>query len=172
MRKPAHLRFIFVGLTLLALTAASRAQQAPEERPAPAAPAKPPVSAPSVAAPPAPVEIPAVVIESGAGAALLGKPVQSAKSEDLGRVVDVIVDRNGSMRAAVIDFGGFLGVGVRKIAVDSRALHFPENGALDRLIADLPRDQLKIAPPYKDGEPIVVIGAPPTAETVTPPKLQ
>jgi hypothetical protein len=39
-------------------------------------------------------------------------------SEDMGRIVDVIVDRSGQVRAAVIDFGGFLGVGSRKIAVD------------------------------------------------------
>jgi len=61
----------------------------------------------------------------------------------MGRIVDVIVNRDGQVRAAIIDFGGFLGVGNRKIAVDWRALNFavlwrkdrkisigPENGAL------------------------------------------
>ena len=42
----------------------------------------------------------------------------------MGRIVDVIVDRSGQVRAAIIDFGGFLGVGSRKIAVDWNALHF------------------------------------------------
>ena len=42
----------------------------------------------------------------------------------MGRIVDVIVDRTGTVRAAVIDFGGFLGVGSRKIVVDWSALHF------------------------------------------------
>ena len=42
----------------------------------------------------------------------------------MGRIVDVIVDRAGTVRAAVIDFGGFLGVGSRKIVVDWSALHF------------------------------------------------
>src|SRR6266849_2785320 len=37
---------------------------------------------------------------------------------------DVLVDRSGIVRAAVIDFGGFLGVGSRKIVVDWNALHF------------------------------------------------
>lgn len=89
---------------------------------------------------------------------LLGKPVQSAKGENLGRVVDVIVDRAGMVQAAIIDFGGFLGVGVRKIAVDWHVLHFPDGGGLDKLIADLPRDQLRKAPVYKEGEPIVIMG--------------
>ena len=42
----------------------------------------------------------------------------------MGRIVDVIVDRAGAVRAAVIDFGGFLGVGSRKIVVDWNALRF------------------------------------------------
>ena len=47
----------------------------------------------------------------------------------MGRIVDVLVDRSGEVRAAIIDFGGFLGVGSRKIAVDWDALHFPASCA-------------------------------------------
>jgi hypothetical protein len=118
-----------------------------------ASPAKPPP-------PPAPpgTETPAVVVDNNQAQTLLGKPVRSAKGEDLGRVVDVIVDRGGVVQAAVIDFGGFLGVGSRKIAVDWHILHFPDSGLPDKLIADLPRDQLRKAPVYKEGEPIVIMG--------------
>ena len=35
-----------------------------------------------------------------------------------------LVDGQGMARAAIIDFGGFLGVGSRKIAVAWQALHF------------------------------------------------
>ena len=55
---------------------------------------------------------------------MLGRDVRSAADENMGRIVDVIVDRAGQVRAAVIDFGGFLGVGSRKIVVDWNALHF------------------------------------------------
>ena len=54
--------------------------------------------------------------------AFLGKEVRSSADENMGRIVDVIVDRDGRVRAAVIDFGGFLGVGSRKIVVDWNAL--------------------------------------------------
>ena len=54
---------------------------------------------------------------------ILGREVRSAADENMGRIVDAIVDREGVVRAAVIDFGGFLGVGSRKIAVDWKALH-------------------------------------------------
>src|SRR5579863_2177320 len=59
---------------------------------------------------------------------VLGRDVRSATDENMGRVVDVLVDRDGQVRAAIIDFGGFLGVGSRKIAVDWSALHFPPPG--------------------------------------------
>ena len=55
---------------------------------------------------------------------MLGREVRSAADENMGRIVDVIVDRAGQVRAAIIDFGGFLGVGSRKIVVDWNALHF------------------------------------------------
>ena len=51
--------------------------------------------------------------------------MRSSADENMGRIVDVLVVRSGQVRAAIIDFGGFLGVGSRKIAVDWSALHFP-----------------------------------------------
>lgn len=91
---------------------------------------------------------------------ILGRTVQGADGKDMGRIIDVIVDSVGRVRAAVIDFGGFLGVGSRKIAVDWTALHF--DGALknERNIGlALTQDQLKAAPEYKDGSPSVAIGS-------------
>ena len=90
---------------------------------------------------------------------VVGKEVRSNSDEAMGRIVDVLVDRNGQTRGAVIDFGGFLGVGSRKIVVDWAALHFPADGKSDRLTVDLTRDQVKSAPEYKDGKPVVVLGA-------------
>jgi PRC-barrel domain len=91
---------------------------------------------------------------------VLGREVRSATNEDMGRIVDVLVDREGQVRAAIIDFGGFLGVGSRKIAVDWNALHFPLPGKPNSTIAlDLTRDQVKAAPEYKDGKAVVVLGA-------------
>jgi hypothetical protein len=91
---------------------------------------------------------------------VLGRDVRGAADEDMGRIVDVLVDRAGQVRAAIIDFGGFLGVGSRKIAVDWGALHFPEPGKPgQRITLELNRDQVNTAPEYKDGKPVVVLGA-------------
>jgi hypothetical protein len=92
---------------------------------------------------------------------ILGREVLSSANENMGRVVDVLVDRGGQVRAAVIDFGGFLGVGSRKIAVDWNALHFPAPGKTGPapITLELNRDQVKAAPEYQDGKPVVVLGS-------------
>ena len=107
-------------------------------------------------APPASV----TVMEPAEAHGVLGRDVRSAKDEDMGHVVDVLVDRNGVVRAAVIDFGGFLGVGSRKIVVDWSALHFEQmankNGSIT---LDLNKEQVMAAPEYKEDKPIIMLGA-------------
>jgi len=91
---------------------------------------------------------------------VLGRDVRGAADENMGRIVDVLVDRAGQVRAAIIDFGGFLGVGSRKIAVDWNALHFPPPGKPgSRIALELTRDQVNAAPEYQEGKPVVVLGA-------------
>jgi hypothetical protein len=91
---------------------------------------------------------------------ILGRQVLSAADENMGRIVDVIVDRSGRVRAAIIDFGGFLGVGSRKIAVEWNVLHFPPPGQANaKITLDLTRDQVKTAPEYQEGKTVVVLGA-------------
>ena len=139
-----------------------------------AAPATPPAPAPAAPAEPKPdpsLGTPAVVIDGQAAESLQGQKVQSSKGDDIGRIVDVIVDKAGQIRAAVIDFGGFLGVGSRKIAVDWHAIHMTPDGKLDHLVIALPQDQLRSAPAYKEGEPVVVI-APPAEPAKTPAPAQ
>lgn len=98
----------------------------------------------------------ATVLASNDVRGVLGSAVRSAADEDMGRIVDIIVDRTGTARAAVIDFGGFLGVGSRKIAVDWNAMRF---GAGNRITLAMTRDQVKSAPQYEEGKPVVVLGA-------------
>jgi len=91
---------------------------------------------------------------------VLGLDVRSPTNEDMGHIVDVIVDRTGTVRAAVIDFGGFLGVGSRKIVVDWNALHFGRVAKnTDAVTLELTKAQVAAAPEYKEDKPIVVLGA-------------
>lgn len=91
---------------------------------------------------------------------ILGRAVRSVADENMGRIIDVLVDRHGHVRAAVVDFGGFLGVGSRKIAVDWNALAFPPPGKKSgRIVLALNRDQVSAAPEYQEGRPVVILGA-------------
>jgi hypothetical protein len=140
--------FIIFAFSLIAVaTAASRAENEPQ--PTPSAAAKEPAPPPSV-----------TIIAPREAHGVLGRDVRSPTDEDMGHIVDVIVDRAGTVRAAVIDFGGFLGVGSRKIVVDWNALHFgliANKG--DSISLELTKEQVTAAPEYKEDTPIVVLGA-------------
>jgi len=112
---------------------------------------------------PAPESVPppsVTVIGASEAHGVLGRDVRSPADEDMGHIVDVIVDRAGAVRAAVIDFGGFLGVGSRKIVVDWNALHFGQiANKKDAISLELTKEQVMAAPEYKEDTPIVVLGA-------------
>ena len=158
MRKdhPVALAAAIALIALIALAAAIPISMA-EDNPAPTRTDQPDVSQPA-----SPPDVaPAVpILESYELQGILGKEVRSATDENMGRIVDVVVDRSGQVRAAVIDFGGFLGVGSRKIAVDWNALSFPRPGdKAGRVTLEFTRDQLKAGPEFQDGKAVVVLGA-------------
>ncbi|MBP0491979.1 PRC-barrel domain-containing protein [Pararoseomonas indoligenes] len=129
------------------------------ETPAPdhALPATPPV-APS-ASPAAREELP-----RGASQRIVGREVIGPSGDVVGRIVNVLLDDAGQPRAAVLDYGGFLGVGRRRVAVAWRTLRFsPEIVRLE-----LTRDQMRAFPDYREGEPVVV-AAPPAGAVPAPP---
>jgi hypothetical protein len=100
--------------------------------------------------------------------AILGQPVIGPDGKTMGRLIDVLVNEDGRPTAAVIDFGGFMGVGARRIAVRWNALHFAPGAVKAPITLDWTIDQIKAAPEY--GNPAkpapVVISAPKPA----PPK--
>jgi hypothetical protein len=155
MRAKPLFTFITVGLGTLA-AAASWAQNDAGSPQADRKPDMAPSAAPKEPAPP-----PSVTIIGARDAhGVLGRDVRSSSDEAMGRIVDVIVDRSGLVRAAVIDFGGFLGVGSRKIVVDWNALHFGRIASKrDSITLELTKDQVTAAPEYKEDTPIVVLGA-------------
>jgi hypothetical protein len=102
---------------------------------------------------------------------ILGKQVHDPSGEDLGRVVDVLADANGRVRIAVIDFGGFLGVGDRRIAVDWPLLRFNPAAGDTTVLLSVSRDKLKGAPEYKEGPHPQILTLPPATASVLPAEL-
>jgi hypothetical protein len=105
--------------------------------------------------------IPSVtVLGSRQAQGILGRPVRSKIGENLGHIIDVLVDHSGRARAVVIDFGGFLGIGNRKIAVEWDVLNFATEGDKRNVATlELTREQVKAAPEYKDRRAVIVLGA-------------
>jgi len=148
----AKLTIAFLAAAIAGLTTASAQNSPPpsqQQSTAPPAATKEPAPPPSV-----------TVIGARDAHGVLGREVRSPADEDMGRIVDVIVDRSGTVRAAAIDFGGFLGVGSRKIVVDWNALHFASIANKgDSITLELTKEQVTAAPEYKEDTPIVVLGA-------------
>ncbi len=112
----------------------------------------PPASAPSP--PPLPPNTARLAVSG-----VLGRTVAGPDRQDIGRVVDVLVDGNGQPRAAVIDFGGFMGLGSRKIAVEWGAFRFPPGGSDATLMIPLSPEEIKNTPEYAGpGKPVAVVG--------------
>jgi hypothetical protein len=136
--------------------------------PATTAPEAPPTPTVSKAPPSATVSKlpPSVVLQTFAlkeAMPVLGHRVVEPDGKAVARLIDVLVAPNGRPVAAVLDFGGFMGVGIRKIAVQWSTLRFEPGEAEHRIILTLTPDEIKAAPEYKDPEkpaPVVVPATP------------
>jgi hypothetical protein len=138
------------------------AQQPPEPQTAPEKPA------PSTETAKPPEKIAPVAPHEATG--VLGKKVKGPDGKDVvGAIVDILVDGQGHSRAAIIDFGGFLGVGSRKIAVDWDLLTFRPDDVTTPVQLRLDRTQIQAAPEYKDPtQPAEVVESPAVAPTPAP----
>ena len=92
---------------------------------------------------------------------ILGHMVDGQEGKEVGRVVDVLVDQDGTPRAAVLDVGGFLGVGNRVVSVAWDALHFDPAAKEHQITTRLTPDQIRAAPEYQGiAKPAAVVVAP------------
>jgi sporulation protein YlmC with PRC-barrel domain len=149
LRAGAMLAFVGFCVTAVADTKPSQQTPTPSSTSLPS-----PAAKPAAAQAPAKDAVPAVVLDDKDIEGVMGREIYSIAGEDMGRIVDILVDHKGNLRAAIIDFGGFLGVGSRKIAVDWHGIQFGQ----DRALLSLTRDQVRVAPEYKEGEPVVILG--------------
>lgn len=74
--------------------------------------------------------------------------------QDVGEVNDVVLSRQGSADAVLVDIGGFLGIGERRVAVDMKGLRFVSDGSTPDddsdyfLVMNASRANLELAPEY------------------------
>ncbi|MFG1319977.1 PRC-barrel domain-containing protein [Xanthobacter autotrophicus] len=95
---------------------------------------------------------------------LIGMNVYGGADENLGEINDLVLDRTGTVTAAVIGVGGFLGVGQKDVAVPFQAVEMTRNAdGKNRLVLRKTKDELKAAPEFAKYE-----AAPATTGSVTP----
>jgi len=89
---------------------------------------------------------------------LLGHVVLGDQNAELGRIVDLLVDTKGHVRAVVLDVGGFMGVGSRKVAVAWSALRITTGDKGPVISTEIPPDRIKSWADYIVGRPIAILG--------------
>jgi sporulation protein YlmC with PRC-barrel domain len=97
-----------------------------------------------------------------------GSKVKNIQSEEIGYIEDVLLDPDtGDVRFAVLNVGGFLGIGGTKVAVPWNAFQISKEGNKPKYILDATKDRLEKAPKIegshyerlytrRDAEPIFV----------------
>jgi hypothetical protein len=76
---------------------------------------------------------------------IVGKTVVSQQGEEIGEIDEVIIDTSTDQQLAVIDVGGFLGIGEKSVAVSFDQLQLSDDG---RVQSDLTRETLQSQPEY------------------------
>jgi hypothetical protein len=90
-------------------------------------------------------------LESMSPDQIVGKTVVSAEGEEIGEVQEIVQDPATSEKFAVVDVGGFLGVGQKSVTIGLAELHTSQSGE-DRLESDLTRQTLETKTEYTPGE--------------------
>lgn len=89
----------------------------------------------------------------------VGQHLRGPDGSDAGRLWEVLVDRTGQPRAAVIEYGGFAGVGRRKVAVAWLALRFRPDDPDHPITLLLDRAELGRIPDFKDAAGPITLGS-------------
>jgi hypothetical protein len=163
--RPLPLRYAAaacIGLLLPALAHAADGDPPAEAPPATTAPPPAPSNTPpQPEVPPAARE----TLEARTAFRTMGQDVKGPSGIVVAQLVNILVNAEGQPVAAILDYGGFLGVGKRRIAVAWRALQFTAEG----VGLSLSREQLRGLPEFKDGEPAVLAVPPATPVTAEAP---
>jgi sporulation protein YlmC with PRC-barrel domain len=131
-----------LATTALAALVASGANA--QETSAPA-----PVPAPATEAP-APVA-PMVQAEGSLVTNIIGENVYNGTADDaesIGKITDIVFDKDGQAKQLVIGVGGFLGVGAKQVAFDYDKLQWAEKNGDRWLVAETSKDALTALPEF------------------------
>jgi sporulation protein YlmC with PRC-barrel domain len=82
---------------------------------------------------------------------LKGTSVMGSDGQKIGSISDILLDKDGQVKAFVVGIGGVLGIGAKEVAVDMKQFHEmqPTSGGQEQLKVDMSKDQLAQAEEFK-----------------------
>src|SRR5690606_3011205 len=92
---------------------------------------------------------------------IIGEAVYNGTGDDaqnIGKVSDLVLDKDGNVQSAIIGVGGFLGIGAKDVAFEFGDIQWAERDGDRWLIAATTKEQLEAQPafdstPYKPAMP-------------------
>ncbi|RUY44465.1 PRC-barrel domain containing protein [Mesorhizobium sp. M7A.F.Ca.US.001.04.1.1] len=102
---------------------------------------------------------------------IIGESVYNGTGDDaenIGKVSDVVFDKDGQAKSVVIDVGGFLGVGAKSVAFDYGKLQWAEKNGDRWLVAQTTKDELTAQAEF-DKKPYSPTPAPAASTDATAP---
>jgi sporulation protein YlmC with PRC-barrel domain len=93
------------------------------------------------------IEETAVVLKGWRASKLIGAAVYNDQNQRIGKIEDMIVSPDGKISAAVIDVGGFLGIGKHRVAIPADS--FTDITAKKLVLPNATKDALKALPEFR-----------------------
>jgi hypothetical protein len=88
---------------------------------------------------------------------MVGVTVRNAAGDSVGTIDDLLITDGGSLKAVLIDVGGLLGMGSKRIAVEPGALVLRPGGEHFSAVLNMSKDTIAAAQPF---DPAKVLTAP------------
>ena len=85
---------------------------------------------------------------------MIGTTVRNQAGESVGKIEDLLLADGGNLRAVVIEVGGFLGIGSKRIAVEPGALVLRPGGDRFSAILEMGKDTIAAAQPFDPAKAI------------------
>ncbi|RVC00424.1 PRC-barrel domain containing protein, partial [Mesorhizobium sp. M7A.F.Ca.AU.002.06.1.1] len=128
-------------------------------------------TAPATPAVQEPAAAPVARAEGSIVTNIIGESVYNGTGDDaenIGKVSDVVFDKDGQAKSVVIDVGGFLGVGAKSVAFDYGKLQWAEKNGDRWLVAQTTKDELTAQAEF-DKKPYSPTPAPAASTDATTP---
>jgi hypothetical protein len=90
-------------------------------------------------------------------ATILGRDVIDSRNDDVGPLVDLLVDNGGRPIAGIVDVGGFLGVGTRRVAIAWRLLRVVHDDDGVHIVMDMAFDAAAGAAEYQGPDRTMIV---------------